>query len=227
MPYDSFDEEADYNICGSNGWKKERKEGGRQGNFSRTSTGDIALKTSLSLHAQKRMKERNVKIVDALKGSKKSGVILSENGSKVVTAVPEGWSKNAGAVQAAAKREKGKCTFATRTRVPEMANLPSGHCILMTIVPSNVAGGVLGQKHSNMKQLAESRGANYEYQRVESEMIVWGPEVNAQRLLEDIEANVKMLTKVCGPPIPDELTAGQTKRVMNIPDKYIGKRCFV
>lgn len=215
-----FDEEADYDICDSKGWKKERKEGGRHGNFSRTSTGDIALQTSLSLHAQKRIKERNLKIVDALKGSKKAGVILSEDGSKVVTAVPEGWSKNAGAVQVAAK---GESAFARQTRVPEMAKLPSGHCILVTIIPSNLVGRVLGQKHSNMRQLAKSRGASYEYQKADSKMIVWGPEEKAQLLLEDIKQNVNRFERVCGPPIPeDKLPAGQTKRVMNIPEENIG-----
>lgn len=218
-----FDEEADYDICDSKGWKKERKEGGRHGNFSRTSTGDIALQTSLSLHAQKRIKERNLKIVDALKGSKKAGVILSEDGSKVVTAVPEGWSKNAGAVQVAAK---GESAFARQTRVPEMAKLPSGHCILVTIIPSNLVGRVLGQKHSNMRQLAKSRGASYEYQKADSKMIVWGPEEKAQLLLEDIKQNVNRFERVCGPPIPeDKLPAGQTKRVINIPEENIGK-CF-
>ena len=148
MPINAFEEGEDFlREQFSREWKKERG-----GSFASTSSGgDIALKTSLSKHAQRRVKERGVSPLDALKGTKKSGAILSDDRRKVITAIPEGWQKNAGAIRRG-KEEQNK-----QSRIPDEDKLPPGPIKLLLKLEPATIGHVLGKSHSNIKRMTESR----------------------------------------------------------------------
>ena len=89
--FDDASEEGESFLC--HYYWKNRERGA--GNFFVGPNGDMTASRSLSNHAQKRIKERGLSTLDALKGKPKSGAIISDDG-KVITVAPEGWKKNAG-----------------------------------------------------------------------------------------------------------------------------------
>ena len=71
--------------------KIERRENGGKGNFIHTRDGDLRPAVYLTHHAKQRINQRGISQTDALKGTKKSGAVITSSGA-VVTVVPEAWA---------------------------------------------------------------------------------------------------------------------------------------
>lgn len=207
-------------------YEKSRNENG--GNFVTTANGDLVSSISLSKHAQQRLKERPSSRSDALEATKKAGTILSDDGSKVVTVIPESRKKNTGAIQRKNRRPQKNAVHhhhhPSKRTVPDVKTLPKGYCLLSLNLPSNAIGIVLGKQHSNMKKMIGGcSSTKYWYEKDESTMSVWGPEDNVKRLFQDIETVVNNVNHLIGPTIPmEKMPPGCIKRCIFIAESNIG-----
>jgi hypothetical protein len=193
-----------YNHPKKNGAKKPRTGG----NFTDGLNGDIVVTTSLSCHARTRIKERGISIGDALKGTQKSGAVLSDNG-KVITVIPDSSKKNAGTI---ARRNNEK-----PSKVPSKdQNLPVGHCMESIDIPSDVCGLILGVKHANILKMS-AKYPRTQYEMNDNKMSLWGPEDEVKALTKDIEVRLNQLmneerVRRRPPPLPEgELPPGHIK----------------
>jgi len=206
-----------YNIKES-----RKKDGGRGGNFVVRSNGEIASSRPITKHAHQRIKERGCSMIAAMKGTKKSGAIISDNG-KVITVIPEGWKKNAGAIQL--QNNDASRKQLRPSRIPDEKNLPKGSCLSTLTIPSNVIAIVLGKEHSNIQSKIKQLGLGLRYEFNENTITIWGSEeYKVKRLMEYVDTCVSNSHRDTGPPIPKgQFPSGQTKRCIFVAECNIGR----
>lgn len=221
-----------YNATQIKGDRKHQ-EGGDNGNFVATRTGDLVPTRYLTQHAKQRMAQRGVSQRDAIRGTKKSGAIIAPTSGAVVTVIPEAWAaadKDRKKKKKADMRDDKEGKKVSRPPAPSADALPDGYARAdITLAQKNTMGLVLGKKHSNIQRLiAKHPSPEHIRYQVDGDrnILLWGPEISVDRLVGEIGVLEKAATETAnamfGPPVPDEMPEGNAHRRIVVPDVGIG-----
>lgn len=167
--------------------KAERKHhdgGGNFGNFVGMRNGDMrGPRRYLNNHAKKQIVQRHATIIDAIKATRKSVVILASDGG-VMTAIPKTWI-----VSWTVAKERNKKVQQTKIRklnIP-FKMLSSSQNYRRILVSAIATGRIVGSGGSNLSKLREAHpDADLYFFSETGAKGVWGDEIQIKKVCKTV-----------------------------------------
>ena len=194
--------------------KIDRKESGGKGNFIHDRDGDLRPAVYLTNHAKQRINERGISQTDALKGTKKSGAVITSSGA-VVTVVPEAWaSANIKRVESKKNHQFGASSQDVRMQDCNKFKF-GGYQVGVVISDSKIIGQIIGKNHSNIMKLKQKHSDAINHQVNGNKIVLSGPQIAVDRLADEIRRLKTKLSSDSEHEPPTNLPSGHSfKRIV-------------